>query len=87
METTLANDVARTTMAMPDTSANADDRRAFEMALNQAKGRLKAAQGDVAQLRAEEQELIGALSSEQARWSDYNTRLEAIERDVATRKP
>ena len=87
METTLANDVARTTMTMPEMSANADDRRALEMALNQAKGRLKAAQGDVAQLRAEEQELIGALSSEQARWSDYNTRLEAIERDVAARKP
>src|SRR5689334_16745217 len=33
MEATLANDVARTTMAMPDMSASADDRRALEMTL------------------------------------------------------
>lgn len=87
VETSLTNDVARATAALPDMSGNADDRRALEMALNQTKARLKAAQADAAQLRAEEQELIGALSSEQARWSDYNARLETIERDVAPRKP
>jgi chromosome segregation ATPase len=70
-------------MVAVEESPTGRERDHMETELKRARARATAAQGEVAQLRAEEQELIGALSSEQARWSDYNARLEAIEQDFA----
>ena len=67
--------------------ASDPERQHMDRELKTARTRAASAHAEANQLRAEEQELIGALSTEQARWSEYNQRLESIERDVAVRKP
>jgi chromosome segregation ATPase len=53
--------------------------------LDEARQRIRASASpaEVAQLRLEEQEVLAALAAEQRRWSDYNARLEALERELA----
>lgn len=80
-------EVARVVGTFDGMPANDPERQHMDRELKTARTRAATAHGEVAQLRADEQELIGALSTEQARWSDYNQRLESIERDVAGRKP
>jgi chromosome segregation ATPase len=80
-------EVARVLGTVDGMPATDPERAHMDRELKTARTRAAAAHGEVAQLRSEEQELIGALSTEQARWSDYNQRLEAIERDLATPRP
>jgi predicted RNase H-like nuclease (RuvC/YqgF family) len=53
--------------------------------LDEARQRIRASASpaEVAQVRLEEQEVLAALATEQRRWSDYNARLEALERELA----
>jgi chromosome segregation ATPase len=39
------------------------------------------------ELRAREAELSAQLAAEQSRWSEFNDRLDAVERELQTRKP
>jgi chromosome segregation ATPase len=78
------NQLAEMTRRMQGSSA--DERGNVEAVLREMRASLKLAQDQAAQLRAEEQAVLSALTQEQTRWSDYNARLEAIEQDF-TRAP
>jgi hypothetical protein len=39
------------------------------------------------QLRGQESELSGVIAGEQSRWSDFNARLDEIERSLPAAKP
>ncbi len=87
---TLAIDLARTIAEIESLPAGADERGHLENAVKAMRARAKAEQDEAAQLRADEQDVLAALSGEQARWGDYNARLEAIEQEFAAagaRKP
>jgi hypothetical protein len=60
-------------------------RRDFEMMTATARRELQAAQQHESRLRAEESEVVNALSAEQGRWSDFNARLDEIERTLPAR--
>ncbi len=60
-----------------------DERRAIEREIAHQKSALKQAQARADQLREEDTAATHALTSEQARWTDINERLEALERAVA----
>ena len=81
-ETTHAIELARATAANEGVPAG-PDREGLEIEAKAMRARVKAAHDEAAQLRADEQDVLTALSSEQARWSDYNARLEAIEQEFA----
>lgn len=70
-----------------DETVTAEQRREVEAALEERKASLKQLQSHVNQLRTEEGEASSALSAEQARWSDFNERLEALERALASPAP
>lgn len=89
-ETALVTELEGLTTRLQDTALVPDERGHVETALKMMRARLKMSQDEVARLRVDEQDVLAALSGEQARWSDYNARLEAIEQDVAVagaRKP
>jgi hypothetical protein len=75
------NALAEVTRPLEGASASADDRANAEAMLRELRASLKLAQDQAAQLRADEQAVLAALTQEQTRWSDYNARLEAIEQD------
>jgi len=64
-------------------SGGADERASIDAMLREMRGNVKLAEDQAAQLRADEQAVLTALTQEQTRWSDYNARLEAIEEDFA----
>ena len=64
-------------------SGGADERASIDAMLREMRANVKLAQDQAAQLRADEQAVLTALTQEQTRWSDYNARLEAIEQDFA----
>ena len=51
------------------------------------KDQLESRPGEEARLRAREAELANALAVEQAQWVEINRRLDALERDLAARRP
>ena len=64
----------------PGQQATAEQRRDMELAFGPLKAQLQAAQAGEATLRAEHDNLLNALSTEQSRWSDFNNRLDELER-------
>lgn len=61
---------------------NADQQREFEANLAHMKGMLGQMQRELAQLRAQETQLMNVIATEQNRWSDFNTRLDDLERQL-----
>lgn len=58
----------------------AEARQHLELMAESARRELDAAQQHEARLRAEDSEVAGALTTEQGRWSDFNARLDDLER-------
>jgi chromosome segregation ATPase len=82
-ETRHANQLAELTRRLQGSSGDPDDRANIEAMLREMRANVKLAQDQAAELRADEQAVLAALTQEQTRWSDYNARLEAIEQDFA----
>jgi septal ring factor EnvC (AmiA/AmiB activator) len=59
---------------------SADARRDCEANVSQMRRRLADQQAREEQLRAQQRDLENALSAEQARWSEFNSRLDELER-------
>jgi hypothetical protein len=59
---------------------SADARRECEANFSRMKQQLADQQAREEQLRAQGRDLENALSAEQARWSDFNSRLDELER-------
>lgn len=57
-----------------------DDEQAIAYEAKEVSGRLAAQTTREAQLRGQESELLAALAAEQSRWTDFNARLDELER-------
>ena len=82
------NEVAAQTRRFSATELSAlpnDQRRDFEGALADAKRRLADQDRLLQQAQVDENEAVNALSQEQSRWGDLNTRLEDLERTLGGR--
>jgi chromosome segregation ATPase len=62
-----------------------EEQRQMAMMLETMKVQIAQQQAAEQSLRAEEGELLNALSTEQARWSDFNSRLDELERSLPQR--
>ena len=62
------------------TSLDAKEREAGQYVLGGLKTQLQAIQANEATLRGEEDTLLNSMSAEQARWNDFNNRLDDLER-------
>jgi hypothetical protein len=60
-----------------------EDRQAMQFQLTMLREQLKQMQANTQQLIVEETAAADALSSEQARWADFNDKLEVLERTLA----
>jgi hypothetical protein len=60
-----------------------EHRQALEQGIAQMKQQLAAQQARAEQLRSDEAGALDALTTEQHRWSDFNQRLEVLERALA----
>jgi hypothetical protein len=72
-----AGDLCASTPATP-----AEQKRDCENNVRGMRQQLDAQQSRVQQLRAQENDLTNALAAEQARWSDFNSRLDELERSL-----
>jgi chromosome segregation ATPase len=61
-------------------SGDAKEREAAQFVIEGMKNQLQAAQASEAALRAEQDALLNSMSAEQSRWSDFNGRLDELER-------
>jgi hypothetical protein len=77
------------TTAASRAATEAEERQSIEQRLPELKNNLSRAQARAAQEQADEAAAFEALSTEQRRWSDFNERLEALERTIAdtTKRP
>ena len=66
----------------PGSSARADARDSLRTAVTACSGEAAAANADLQRLLAQEAALANDVSTEQARWSDLNQRLEDLERSL-----
>jgi DNA repair exonuclease SbcCD ATPase subunit len=64
---------------------NSEGRRLAEYELTQVKPRLARAQAEVQRMAAEETLLTQDIAAEQSRWTDFNQRLEELERGLSRR--
>jgi hypothetical protein len=78
-------EVARRETALRDVTLTADERSRAEEHLKMLRGHLAAPLAEVRRLTAEETSLAGEISAEQARWADFNQRLEDLERTLSRR--
>jgi hypothetical protein len=69
----------------PGAQISPEQRRDVEAMVGPMKAQLQAAQASEATLRAEHDSLLNALSTEQSRWSDFNSRLDELERSLPAR--
>ena len=69
----------------PGAQVPAEQRRDMEGMVGMLKGQLQAAQATQAALRTEHDGILNALSTEQSRWSDFNNRLDELERSLPAR--
>jgi hypothetical protein len=60
----------------------AEDRRQFEFMVTQQKEQLALQDRNLQQLQLEETDAANALAQEQARWDEFNNRLEELERSL-----
>jgi hypothetical protein len=80
-------DLSREIERMAASAEHAPTQEAREesaIALRNLRGQLKNAQVQTSQFRGDEQAAAGALAEEQNRWTDFNSRLEALERMIAS---
>jgi uncharacterized phage infection (PIP) family protein YhgE len=63
-----------------------DVRQQFERELEGLKGAVAMMRQRSADLSAQESQLSGQLASEQSRWSDFNSRLDEIEREIREKR-
>jgi|SRR5688572_18687481 len=87
---TLEQERVRTEGAMKmfggDTSKlSPEDRKNGNFMVDQFKAQVQALQAAEQQLRAEENQILGSLGAEQARWTDFSNRLDELERSLSTR--
>ena len=66
-------------------TADAEKRREFEAELPELRRRVERTTAEVQRLQNEEATVSQDISSEQARWSDFNQRLEDLERTLSRR--
>jgi hypothetical protein len=83
MHTMLATQVKQ--FESPGAEVPAEQRRDMEGMVGMLRGQLQAAQAAQATLRTEHDSLLNALSTEQSRWSDFNSRLDELERSLPAR--
>ena len=57
-----------------------EERRGLDDALGALKPQLQAAEASATTLRGEQEALLNAMASEQSRWTDFNSRLDELER-------
>jgi chromosome segregation ATPase len=69
----------------PGSKTTAEQRRDAEEALGPMKTQLQAMRAAEATLRAEHDNVLNALSTEQSRWNDFNNRLDELERSLPAR--
>jgi chromosome segregation ATPase len=62
-----------------------EERQQAEHMLGMLKGQLTTMSTEVQRLQSEESTLAGDIASEQARWNDFNQKLEELERALARR--
>jgi hypothetical protein len=82
------NEVAAQTRRFSATELSAlpnDERREFEAVMSDAKRRLADQDRLLQQAQVDENDAVNALSQEQSRWGDLNTRLEGLERTLGGR--
>lgn len=80
------NDLARQLAGMTERIeqvSSADERQQMQTAMSELKLRLKDFQARAEQLRADEAAAASAVADEQTRWSEFNSRLETLERALA----
>ena len=65
-------------------SGDPKEREAAPFLLDGIKVQLQAAQTTDATLRGEEDTLLNSITAEQSRWSDFNSRLDDLERSLPT---
>ena len=62
--------------------ATPEERRNMDDALGGFKVQLQAAEASATTLRGEQDALLNAMASEQSRWTDFNSRLDELERSL-----
>ena len=67
-------------------SADSKEREASSFVIEGMKNQLQAADASEAALRREQESVLNALSTEQSRWSDFNSRLDELERSLPARR-
>ena len=67
-------------------STPADARQQAERELEAMKGPAAMMRQRSAELSAQESQLSGQLASEQSRWTDFNSRLDEIEREIREKR-
>ena len=66
----------------PGAQVPADERRHLDDALGGLKAQFEAVRASEATLRTEHDTLLTAMSTEQSRWNDFNSRLDDLERSL-----
>jgi chromosome segregation ATPase len=66
----------------PGAQIPAEERRHMEDALGGLKAQLEGVQANETTLRTEHDTLLNAMSTEQSRWNDFNSRLDDLERSL-----
>ena len=70
----------------PGADVSAAQRRDIENVIGGMRAQLQTAQASEAALRSEQDALLNALSTEQSRWSDFNNRLDELERAASNER-
>ena len=85
-ESAVADNVKRIEAAtLSPGSRNPEEQRDMEVAFGMSKKKLAQVQREVEQLRAQESNLLNSIATEQNRWTDFNTRLDELERQLPAR--
>ena len=71
--------------ALQNPALDPDPRKDLETNLPFLKNRLAEMRREDQQLRNQEGELLGLIATEQGRWSDFNTSLDELERQLPPR--
>jgi chromosome segregation ATPase len=66
----------------PGAQVPAEERRHMDDALGGLKAQIEAVRANQATLRTEHDTLLNAMSTEQSRWNDFNSRLDDLERSL-----
>ena len=81
----MAANVAETEGQVAKMSPSDPERKKFDGAIASMKAELNTRQAAEARLREQESELLNAMSTEQARWTDFNNRLDQLEQSLPRR--